>query len=62
MLDQKTDGKFSYPSMIRSKDGSIHLVYSWQMSRIKHLQFNDAWVYQQLHQALPTQSPFELAA
>ncbi|RPI61151.1 MAG: hypothetical protein EHM48_06095 [Planctomycetaceae bacterium] len=35
---------FAYPYMIRTRDGNIHLVYSWCMKRIKHVVFNEAWL------------------
>ncbi len=47
-LDQQPGEKFSYPSMIRGQDGLIHLVYSWQMKKIRHISLNDTWVTEQL--------------
>jgi predicted neuraminidase len=35
---------YDYPFMIRSQDGVFHLVYTWNKSFIKHLQFNQAWL------------------
>ncbi len=32
--------EFSYPSLLQSRDGSIHLVYTWHRTRIKHVRFN----------------------
>ena len=29
--------EFSYPSLLQTKDGSLHLVYTWHRSRIKHV-------------------------
>lgn len=29
-------GEYSYPSLIQSKDGLVHIVYTWQRKRIKH--------------------------
>jgi len=34
--------------MIRSQDGLIHLVYTWQRKRIKHVVFNEAWINAQM--------------
>ena len=51
-LDHKLNEKFSYPSMIRGTDGLIHLVYSWQMKKIRHLCFNQAWIDEQLNKPL----------
>ena len=35
--------EYSYPFLYRSRDGRIHLLYTWQRSKIRHLVFNDAW-------------------
>ena len=43
-LDRQPGQKYSYPCMVRGADGLIHLVYSWQMKKIRHVCFNDAWV------------------
>jgi predicted neuraminidase len=32
--------EFSYPFLLQSRDGTLHLVYSWHRSRIKHVQFD----------------------
>jgi predicted neuraminidase len=34
--------EFSYPYMLRTRDGYLHLVYTWQRSRIKHLRLDPA--------------------
>jgi predicted neuraminidase len=36
--------RFDYPSIIQSKDGSIHVTYSYNTKTIKHAHFNEAWV------------------
>jgi len=36
--------EFSYPSMVRDEAGLIHLVYTWNQKRIKHVVFNEAWL------------------
>jgi predicted neuraminidase len=42
---ESTPGEeFSYPYMIRTQDGRIHLVYTWHRKRIKHVTFNEAWI------------------
>lgn len=38
--------EFSYPSMTIDPDGFIHLVYTWNQRRIKHLRFNREWLEQ----------------
>ena len=34
--------EFSYPFLLQTKDGTMHLIYTWQRSRIKHLRLGDA--------------------
>ena len=36
--------EYSYPSMTIDPDGFIHLVYTWNQRRIKHLRFNREWL------------------
>jgi len=36
--------EFSYPSLIRTRDGDFHLVYTWNEAFIKHVQFSQAWL------------------
>ena len=36
--------EYSYPFLYRSRDGRIHLLYTWQRTKIRHRVFNDAWV------------------
>ena len=40
--------EFSYPYMIQAKNGDIHLVYTWNRSFIKHVEFTQAWLDQQI--------------
>lgn len=35
-LDQQ-DSQFSYPSVIQTADGMVHIVYTWHRRRIKHV-------------------------
>lgn len=50
LLDERVceDGScrfiYDYPYMIQAGDGDFHLVYTWNKSYIKHLQFNQAWL------------------
>jgi predicted neuraminidase len=37
-------GEFSYPYLIRASDGNMHLLYTWNRKRIRHVAFNDNWV------------------
>ncbi|MCW8193870.1 exo-alpha-sialidase [Proteobacteria bacterium 005FR1] len=42
--DGMCEFKYEYPSMIRTRDGYFHLVYSWHNTLIKHVVFNQAWL------------------
>ncbi len=35
---------YSYPSLIQATNGDFHLVYSWNVHKIKHVHFNQAWL------------------
>jgi len=39
---------FSYPYIIRTQNGDFHLLYSWNSTHIKHVQFNLSWVKQKI--------------
>jgi len=45
-----TRHKYSYPSLIQTSDGTIHLFYTWRRTKIKHVQFNQAWLEQKMRQ------------
>jgi predicted neuraminidase len=49
-FEQKEGGEheFSYPYLIRSRDGDFHLLYTWYRTHIKHVHFNRAWLEQKL--------------
>ncbi len=36
--------RFDYPSIVQSKDGSLHVSYSYNLKTIKHVRFNEEWV------------------
>jgi predicted neuraminidase len=40
-------GEFSYPAAIQTRDGLIHVTYTYRRSSIKHAAFNEAWLTQQ---------------
>ena len=43
--------EFSYPYIIRSAQGDAHLVYTWNRSAIKHIEFSRAWLDLRLKEA-----------
>lgn len=45
-FEQNSGGKdeFSYPYLIRSSNGTMHLLYTWNRQRIRYVAFNDNWV------------------
>lgn len=46
--EQGNTEEFSYPYLIRTREGVYHLVYTWKRQRIAHVSFNDAWIGKQL--------------
>jgi len=38
------EGEFSYPSITQTKDGKIHLTYTYRRIRIKHVVVNEGWI------------------
>ncbi|MDB5868035.1 MAG: BNR/Asp-box repeat protein [Polaromonas sp.] len=44
--DSSCRQEFSYPYLLQSRDGYLHLVYTWHRSRIKHIRLNPLQVVQ----------------
>lgn len=40
--------KFSYPYIIRNRQGDFHLLYTWRKQRIKYIHFNKTWLDRKL--------------
>jgi predicted neuraminidase len=40
--------EFSYPSLIQTRRGEFHLLYTWNRAYIKHVRFNQAWLDERL--------------
>jgi predicted neuraminidase len=45
---KQCDFEFSYPYLIQTHSGDFHLVYTWNRSFIKHVQFSRAWLDEQI--------------
>ncbi len=43
-VEDTTGKRFDYPSIIQSKDGSLHMSYSYNLRTIKYVHFNEEWV------------------
>ncbi len=52
-IEEAPDGSFSYPDLVRARDGSIHLVYTWRRKRIAHAVLNEAWLNARLREVIP---------
>ena len=37
VLEEEGTGEHSYPAMIQTRDGAVHLTYTWRRDRIKHV-------------------------
>jgi predicted neuraminidase len=37
VLENEPGGEFSYPAVIQSRDGYVHVTYTWRRERIKHV-------------------------
>lgn len=44
LCEERCRFEFSYPYLIRTRHGDFDLVYTWNRSFIKHVQFNQAWL------------------
>jgi predicted neuraminidase len=42
LLLEQALGEFSYPAVIQSRDGRVHITYTWQRMRIKHVTIDPA--------------------
>ncbi|MGR9107112.1 MAG: exo-alpha-sialidase, partial [Gammaproteobacteria bacterium] len=43
--------QFDYPYLIRADDGHFHLLYTWNRTYIKHIEFNQTWLEAQIRDA-----------
>lgn len=43
-IEDEEGKRYPYPSVIQTKDGLIHVTYSYNLKAIKHVCFNEAWI------------------
>ncbi len=46
-LEDQTGGRFDYPSIIQTKQGIIHISYTYNLKTIKHVSLNEEWIRQE---------------
>ena len=46
VIERAADGaaEFTHPFLLRTRDGRIHLTYTWRQQGIRHLYFTEAWL------------------
>ena len=42
----KGEGRYDYPSIIQTRDGMLHVTYSYNVQTIKHVVFDEEWIKQ----------------
>ena len=45
LLLESNPGEYSYPSIFQASDGLIHVIYTYRRYSIKHVVFNEDWLY-----------------
>lgn len=44
VIEAAVGKEYSYPCLAEGRDGRIHLTYTWERARIRHVEFNLAWL------------------
>jgi predicted neuraminidase len=44
VIESEARREYSYPHLVEDGRGRIHLTYTWERERIKHVEFNVAWL------------------
>ncbi len=55
VLEDTAGREFSYPYLVQDHTGTLHLTYTWQRERIKHLRFNVAWLDREMRAEPPSE-------
>lgn len=42
IIEREERGEFSYPAMIQTADGLVHMTYTWNRRRVKHVAVDPA--------------------
>ena len=45
LMLESNPGEYSYPSVFQASDGLIHVIYTYRRYSIKHVVFNEDWLY-----------------
>jgi predicted neuraminidase len=43
-LAEEPGAEFSYPFLLQTSDGLVHVTYTWKRRNIRHAAFNLAWL------------------
>ena len=44
LILEKKKGRFSYPAVIQTKDGKVHITYTWNRKNIKYIVLNPKYL------------------
>jgi predicted neuraminidase/peroxiredoxin len=44
LILETNPGEYSYPSVLQTKDGKIHIIYTFRRYSIKHVEMNEDWL------------------
>ncbi|MEO5958517.1 MAG: sialidase family protein [Opitutaceae bacterium] len=53
IIEQGEHKEYSYPNLVEDEHGRVHLTYTWQRERIRHVTFNPAWIDQRSLAQIP---------